>query len=47
MQHLNSSAIDHNTLLRMRDSRWSWCSILDWINARPSRSDGLPVPIAE
>jgi hypothetical protein len=38
MQHLNTAAIDHDTLLRMRDSRWSWISILDWIDARPSRS---------
>jgi hypothetical protein len=34
MQYLHSRAIDHDTLLRMRDSRWSWISILDWINAR-------------
>jgi hypothetical protein len=38
MQYLNSRAIDHDMLLRMRDSRWSWISILDWIDARPSRS---------
>jgi hypothetical protein len=43
MQHLNSREIAHDTLLRMRDSRWSWCSILDWIKTQPSP----PVPLAE
>jgi hypothetical protein len=47
MQHLNSSAIDHDTLLRIRDSCWSWYSILDWINARPSRSGAVVQPFAE
>lgn len=37
-QHLNSGGIDHDTLLRMRDSFLSWRAILDWINARPSQS---------
>ena len=47
MQHLNANAIGHTTLLRMRDSCWSWSAILRWINARPSRSGAVPLSPAE
>ena len=47
MQHLKANAIGHTTLLRMRDSCWSWCAILRWINARPSRSGAVPLSPAE
>jgi hypothetical protein len=46
MQHLKFRAIDHDTLLRMRDSRWSWISILDWINARPTDALAADVAVA-
>jgi hypothetical protein len=47
MQHLNASVIGHDMLLRMRDSCWSWCAILRWINARPSRSGRPRLPPEE
>jgi hypothetical protein len=43
---LKLRAIDHDTLLRMRDSRWSWCSILDWISARPTDAMAADVAVA-
>jgi hypothetical protein len=45
MQHLKLRAIDHDTLLRMRDSRWSWISILDWINAPPTAEIATDVAV--
>jgi hypothetical protein len=45
-QHLNSGGIDHDTLLRMRDSLWSWISILDWINGRPRAATAADAPVA-
>jgi hypothetical protein len=36
MQRVNAGAIDHRTVLQMRDSLRSWRAIVDWIDAKVS-----------